>query len=58
MRAVGIESNVLATDFGQLVSPHPVEGMEVFLKSLGEAGFSDDEIETMAVRTPAGLLHI
>jgi hypothetical protein len=57
MKAVGIESNVLGTDFGQPASPHPVEGMKNFLLSLQQAGFKDDEIETMSIRTPDYLLQ-
>jgi hypothetical protein len=57
IKAVGIESNVLATDFGQPANLHPIEGMKSFLRNLQQAGFSDDEIETMSVRTPAYLLQ-
>jgi hypothetical protein len=58
IRAVGVESNVLATDFGQTANPHPVDGMRDFLTQLLEARFSEDEIETMAVKTPSALLGI
>jgi hypothetical protein len=58
IRAVGVESNVLATDFGQPVNDHPVKGMRDFLGRLQEAGFSESELETMAIKTPRALLNL
>lgn len=56
IRAVGVESTVLGTDFGQARNIHPVAAMKDYLQRLGEAGFKDSEIETMAVKTPMALL--
>jgi hypothetical protein len=58
IRAVGIESNVLATDFGQPANDHPVKGMRDFLGRLQEAGFRESELETMAIKTPRALLNL
>jgi len=58
IRAVGVESTVLGTDFGQAHNIYPVEGMREYLQKLQEAGFSDNEIESMAIKTPSALLGI
>jgi microsomal dipeptidase-like Zn-dependent dipeptidase len=58
IRAVGIESTVLGSDFGQAKNVPPVEGMKTYLQQLYEAGFSETEIERMAVKTPSALLNI
>jgi hypothetical protein len=58
IRAVGVESTVLGTDFGQKKNDHPVEAMNRYLTDLLKAGFTETEIERMAVKNPAGLLGI
>lgn len=58
IRAVGVESTVLGTDFGQARNIHPVEAMKDYLRRLQEAGFTEREIELMSVKTPANLLGI
>ena len=58
IRTVGVESTVLGTDAGQLKNDFPTEIMSTYLKKLSEAGFSDNEIERMAVKTPAALLNL
>ena len=57
IRAVGVASTVLGTDFGQARNKHPVEGMKNYLERLDEAGFNERDIESMAVKTPADLLN-
>ena len=52
IRAVGVESTVLGTDFGTAKNIHPVAAMEEYQKELRQAGFKESEIETMAVKTP------
>jgi hypothetical protein len=49
IRATGAESNVLSTDLGQPANPPVEDGLALFADKLLEAGFSDDEIRTMAV---------
>ena len=58
IRAVGVDSTVLGTDFGQADNIHPVTAMKDYLQQLYEAGFTEKEIESMAVKTPAYLLNI
>jgi len=58
IRAVGVESTVLGSDFGQANNAHPVEGMKMYLQQLYDAGFSETEIERMAIKTPSALLDI
>ena len=56
IRALGVESTVLGTDFGQARNIHPVLAMEDYLNRLRQEGFKEREIETMAVKTPRALL--
>lgn len=49
IRAIGVDSTVLATDFGQAANPHPVEAMADYLDRLAAAGFTESELERMAV---------
>jgi hypothetical protein len=58
IRALGVESTVLGTDFGQARNVHPVLAIADYQKHLREAGFKEGEIETMAVKTPRALLGI
>jgi hypothetical protein len=57
IRATGPEYNVLSTDLGQPQNPPVEDGLALFADRLLEAGFSDDDVHTMAVvntRTLAG----
>jgi hypothetical protein len=58
IRAVGVESTILSTDFGQAASPPPVEGMRAYLAKLAAEGFSPDQIQRMAGENPAHLLGL
>jgi len=58
IRAVGVSSTVLSTDFGQPRNPNPVEGMNLYISGLQGYGFSDREIDRMVKVNPAGLLNI
>ena len=57
IRAVGVDSTVLGTDFGQATNEHPVLAMMDYVQRLHKAGFSESEIERMAIKTPAALLN-
>jgi hypothetical protein len=58
-RAVGVERTVLVTDLGAVqYSLDPVEGMRDFLEQFRAQGFSEDELDLMARRTPARLLGL
>lgn len=57
-RAVGVERTVWATDLGQLKNPPVEDGLALMADAFLEAGFSEDDVRTMAVtntRRLAGL---
>jgi len=58
IRAVGPARCVLATDYGQLHSPAPVEGLRIFVQLCLEQGITEAEIRTMIVENPARLLGL
>jgi hypothetical protein len=58
IRHVGPARCVLATDYGQLHSPAPVEGLRIFVQLCLEQGLSEAEIRTMIVDNPARLLGL
>jgi hypothetical protein len=58
IREVGPARCVLATDYGQLHSPAPVEGMRIFVQLCLEQGISETEIRTMVADNPARLLGL
>jgi hypothetical protein len=49
VRATGVENNVLSTDLGQVFNPPVEDGLALFADKFLEAGFSEEEIQTMAV---------
>ena len=49
IRATGAEHNVLSTDLGQITNPPVEDGLALMADRLLGAGFSEDEIRTMAV---------
>lgn len=49
IRATGPEHNVLSTDLGQLTNPPVEDGLALMADRLLEAGFSEDDVHTMAV---------
>ena len=55
---VGVQYSVVSTDFGQAISPPPVEGMRAFLAKLSQNGISSEEIQKMAGKNPAYLLDL
>jgi hypothetical protein len=58
IRRVGIESTVIATDFGQASNPPPVEGFAAFIVFLREEGFDEESISRMSRQNPADLLEL
>lgn len=58
IREVGPARCVLATDYGQLHSPAPVEGLRIFVQLCLEQGLSEAEIRMMIVENPARLLGL
>lgn len=49
IREVGPEHSLLSSDLGQPFNPPVEDGLALFADRLLEAGFSDDEVRTMAV---------
>ena len=49
IRATGAQNNVLSTDLGQVANPPVEDGLALMADRLLEAGFTEDEVHTMAV---------
>jgi hypothetical protein len=49
VRATGVENNVLSTDLGQVFNPPVEDGLALFADRFLEAGFSEEEVQKMAV---------
>jgi hypothetical protein len=49
IRAVGVEHSVLSSDLGQPFNPPVEDGLALFADRLIEAGFSEQDVRTMAV---------
>jgi hypothetical protein len=58
IREVGPARCVLATDYGQLHSPAPVDGLRIFVQLCLEQGISEDEVRMMVAENPARLLGL
>ncbi len=58
LAAVGAESTLLATDFGQARNPTPVEGFTRFLAELLELGVPEADLRHAAGETAARLLRL
>jgi hypothetical protein len=50
VRATGVENNVLSTDLGQVFNPPVEDGLALFTDQFLQAGFTDEEVQTMAVK--------
>lgn len=58
VRQVGVETTVLATDFGQAENPSPVEGLRHYIGGMLDLGFSQAEIARMTRVNPGWLLGL
>ena len=58
IREVGIESTVLATDFGQDHNISPPDGLAEYVTRLEALGFSPADFDRMLRRNPAALLGL
>jgi len=56
IRKAGVSRAVVSTDLGQTINPPVAEGFAMFVQRLLDAGFSADEVRTMAVTNPTRLL--
>jgi hypothetical protein len=57
IRKAGVSRAVISTDLGQPINPPVSDGFGMFAQRLLDAGFTIDEIRTMAVTNPARLLE-
>jgi hypothetical protein len=58
MMTVGPERALMSTDFGQVKSPHPADGMRLFIDEMLRCGVPPGAIELMARQNPARLLGL
>jgi hypothetical protein len=58
IRTIGPKHCILATDGGQAVNPPPHETLRLFIAGMLEAGFADEEIQTMTTRNPGWILGL
>jgi len=57
IRQSGVSRTVISTDLGQTINPPVAEGFAMFAQRLLDAGFSADEVRTMAVTNPTRLVE-
>jgi hypothetical protein len=58
MMTVGPERALMSTDFGQVKSPHPADGMRLFIDEMLRCGVPPAAIDLLARRNPARLLGL
>lgn len=58
INAVGVDHCLLFSDFGQIVNPPVVEGLELFIGNLLALGVSEEAITKMVKHNPEKLLNI
>jgi len=56
IRKAGVTRAVISTDLGQTINPPVADGFANFAQRLLDAGFTADEVRTMAVSNPARLV--
>jgi len=57
IRKAGVSRAVISTDLGQTINPPVAEGFAMFAQRLLDAGFSAEEVRTMAVTNPTRLVE-
>ena len=57
IRKTGVSRSLIATDLGQTINPPVAEGFAMFAQRLLDAGFSVDDVRTMAVTNPTRLVE-
>ena len=57
IRKTGVQRTLISTDLGQTINPPVAEGFAMFVQRLLDAGFSAEDIRTMAVSNPTRLLE-
>jgi hypothetical protein len=56
IRRTGVERTIISTDLGQTINPPVADGFAMFAQKLLDAGFSTEDVRTMAVTNPARLI--
>ena len=57
IRKAGVARALISSDLGQTINPPVAEGFAMFVQRLLDAGFSTDEVRTMAVTNPTALVE-
>jgi hypothetical protein len=57
IRRSGVSRTVISTDLGQTINPPVAEGFAMFAQRFLDAGFSADDVRTMAVVNPTRLVE-
>ena len=57
IRRTGVSRTLISTDLGQTVNPPVAEGFALFAQHLLDAGFTADDVRTMAVTIPTRLVE-
>jgi hypothetical protein len=57
IRKTGVSRTIISTDLGQTINPPVAEGFAMFAQRLLDAGFTSDEVRTMAVTNPTRLVE-
>jgi Family of unknown function (DUF6282) len=57
IRKTGVVRTLISTDLGQTINPPVAEGFGMFAQKLLDAGFTRDEVRTMAVTNPTRLIQ-
>jgi len=57
IRRTGASRSVISTDLGQTINPPVAEGFAMFAQRLLDAGFTAEEVRTMAVTNPTRLVE-
>ena len=57
IRKTGVARTLISTDLGQTINPPVAEGFAMFAQRLLDAGFSHDDLRTMAVTIPTRLVE-
>lgn len=56
IRQVGVERNILTTDYGQPENPYPAEGLLLFMQGLNGYGITEKELDVMVRKNPGQLV--
>jgi hypothetical protein len=57
IRKTGVPRTLISTDLGQTINPPVAEGFAMFVQRLLDAGFSAEDVRTMAVTNPTRMVE-